>query len=411
MFLLMMFFKFNHAVFFLNRYLIPKIENESIIPRYRTCDMISIVPFYLSASKAHFAHNILSSIDAHDVYELEGVFSCAALDNALLEGKIINTPTLSSYWVTQGVKFPIGLGGRISGAGLAFNITKNIFDSFVLGCSGGVANITGALHLKINPENDYIQLNEGILYQIFNTYRDLTKANNMHSLYDKHFNFTNIDLFLRYEILLNFFCGCRSVKITTQAGCILPTDGERDIDNAAGFSLGTDNRFGGYGKIGLDILLKEDLSFGAYCMGLQLENKTTTIRTEIATESQRFGAWRGVAEIMSGLTWMFGANILLEGIRNGLGFKLAYDGAYHTSDSWNFIDQEPLFWNKTRSELLSIWGQEHVTIGAFYDFMRMSEYYDYEPMMGIEFKLPVDWFCSKQSTKCYAIVFTAEILY
>ncbi len=397
-----------HPTFFLNRYWIPELNNQPILSYKRVSKNITVQPFVITADQANKSNNITNP----NVYEIEGLLSIANLNHSYTLSNIGSEEIIPSEWIASKYSIPIRLGGNISATGFAWNISYELVPGCILGWSSGYSQMTGAINLQAQEEQNKYKLKEGMLLQINDIYNHLTKLMGITKNYTQFNNFADQDLYIRFELCQNFKLKMRKIKWTLQLGGIIPTAHTTDILNPADIPGGTNGFFGMYGAGYLDLLLKEDINFGMEGKLFFLSPSTKPMRTRKWFEPLKYGSFIGNIDINPGIIYEFSPYVSIEGLRKGLGFKVAYSTWGQTKTQYAFgIDSTIIQQIQMNIEDLSSWNQEHCDITIFYDFCREKTNFKYEPFISFSAQIPVDFFFATKSARSLAISFSFQLLY
>ena len=419
-----------HAIWFESRYLVPDLCPTPIINDRRTSSYATGGPFVMSADEAYpecFGRNRNHKIG---LYELTGPLTLYQLDQALIKADIIGQSAFPTEWLAAGLQIPIYLSGRTETAGFFWNIAYSFSNSFLIGWSSAGYKLRSNLQINPLPENSDFPLNEAFVDQILSVYRNLTLPLGLATDPYSSSNMADNDIYMRYEYMRDFCLRMRSIKAMVQLGTLVPTSHSVQnfvapvVQTRSGSSTtslsampsGTDHHWALYGATEIDFILKEDLTLGLFLRGQYNAPKTLSKHVPVLNEPVIYGASLADVMIYPGSTWNFSPYFLFEGIREGLGCKLAYSLVAHTNDTWiplsckpNTIGINDL--NLTLVDGYSAWGQEHVQIAIFYDFSRELWEHRFQPFVNFSVQLPVDWFAARNAAKTYGLACTVEILY
>jgi len=414
LFIFICFFSFsNYSIIFLNKYIIPELCQIPILSYRNLFQTLEFQPFVISANSAHQNNCFNSTNGSRGIYEIDGYLFLNELNKEI---EIINKTISNGFpseWIAAGLEIPTRLLGNIGGSGIGWTFSHELTKHIVIGWSSALCMMSGILNIKPTSESQNYPLKEGLLFDIFQSYRNLTKKINLSGTYSHYTGFADQDVYLRVEYITDFIARMRRIKLIGQIGCIIPTTPCENIYNPSSFPVGTNGFWAYYFAGQIDLLLKEDIIFGMLGKIYYEVPETKAIRAPIKNTSSKYGAWQGNININPGLTIMFNPYISIEGLQRGLGFKIGYSVWDHFSDKLNNIPGQELGFNFDFYGMQNIsgWAQEHCTIIVFYDFMREKEIHDMEPFLGFSVQIPVDFFFSHQSAKSYGVSFILETLY
>jgi hypothetical protein len=405
------FLEFDYCII-INPYVVPELSSSPILS-YR--DLEQIVDFELftifsndsNVSKKEKINNYKKNL-----FEIDGPLQFYYLDNAILNSfsdESNGSSALPSEW--RAARYPIymGLGGFYQGIGISFNLAKEIVpDRIVFGWRSGFCGIQSSLKLESKISSNDIQMQEEIFYESFRVYREMTSKIGINRGFSNNFSILDQDFYLKYRFYVDFLTHCRRIMFDAIVGFIAPSSPVQDISNPASIIAGNNGFWTIYGGGTLDFLLKEDINFGMVARFYYEVPKFKKIRLIESFEPILFGASTAITKVFPGLTFEFSPYLSLEGIRNGLGLRIAYSTVNHSLDKLKQIEMSD---QKRIMEDLSSWNQEHVSFQIFYDFMRAKEQHDFEPFIGINAVIPVNFFFAKNSARSYAISMIFEVLY
>ena len=146
------------------------------------------------------------------------------------------------------------------------------------------------------------------------------------------------DFYLKYRFYVDFLTHCRRIMFDAIGGFVAPTSPLQDISNPASIVAGNNGFWTIYCGGKLDFLLKEDINFGMTARFYYEIPKIKKIRWIESLEPIIFGASTITTKIFPGLTFEFSPYISIEGIRNGLGARIAYSTVNHASDKFKQIE-------------------------------------------------------------------------
>ena len=386
-----------HSILFLNRHFIPEMSTNPLLSYRQSYQTITFQPFVMGAENIHIKNAYGFNESFRGIYELEGNYHATVINQSLVTAGVTNKPIIPSQWLYEGLFIPVNLGGKINATGFGWNIMCELDNNFFIGWSSAFCSVTGLLDLKIKTEDEKVPLSEGYINDVLDAYRSLNRALRNNGTHIHEYSLADQDLYIRYEWCTDFAAFMHRIKASLQAGW---------IPNPASFAVGTNGHMGFYGAAQLDLLLKEDITLGFAGKLISQTSKVQQIRLSLLHESTRYGSVIAQSLIDPGLTTIFSPYLSIEGLREGLGMKLAYMLAHHCNDTFT-IDNNINLLSKTiippidinRLNGLSGWAQEHVILSVFYDFMRCYEEHDMEPFLGFSVYIPIDWLFSKGSAK------------
>ncbi len=408
------FLSFAHhisCVWFENRYLVPDLCITPLVTYRRPSSYITIQPFIISSDLAYSNCFERSSDERIGVYELGGQFSLTNLNSALLQSGVISSSLIKTEWLAAGLKLPAFLGGRIDAAGFAWNIGYAVTENLIVGWAAAGYKIKGMLQLQPILERNDFPLTESYMYEYLQAYKSLTTALNVTTACYSQDTFSDNDVYLRYEYYKDYCLRMRTIKGMFQIGTMIPTAQPEQLSVLSSIPAGSDKHWGLYASTELDLILKEDVTLSFFTRLQYNLRHIFTKRVPILQEPLAYGAEKACVSITPGLTGYFSPALTLEGIREGLGCKLAYSVVAHGKDDWQIISPQIPVFNTDPIISRSSWAQEHFLVAVFYDFMRDKCERSFEPFIGFTAQIPVDWLASKNAARSYALSCVVEVLY
>ena len=195
-FLVIFFLNINSTI--LNKYLTPELIQSPILSYRKNIESTQINLFFLTASDSHNSKNELNS-SKKNIFEFNGPLNFYALDESQKDSNSIIETGLPSEWLSAEAPIYMALPGKINANGFSWNVTKNIFDNLIIGWNSGFISTKSALKLEMKIFEDKIPLKEGILFETFKIYRDMTKKLGMNTVYENKTSILDQDFFLRYS--------------------------------------------------------------------------------------------------------------------------------------------------------------------------------------------------------------------
>ena len=406
-FLIIFFLDINSV--FLNKYLTPEIIQSPILSYRKNIESTQINLFFLTASDSHNSKSELNS-SKRNIFEFNGPLNFYTLDESQKNSNSVIETGLPSEWLSAEAPIYMALPGKINVNGFSWNVTKNVFDNLIIGWNSGFVSTKSALKLEMKIFEDKIPLKEGILFETFKIYRDMTKKLGMNLVYENKTSILDQDFFLRYSFFSDFYATCRKISCDFQAGLIVPTSDEKDVYNPSSISTGTNGHYSLYGAFELDFLLKEGFNLGFLGKLYNQFSKEKIYRLSKLQENPLFGSIVTNVKVSPGLTSAFSTYLSIEGLREGLGCKVSYTTFNHYKDDLCVLKKDLKF-NQELSKNITSWAQEHIGVSVFYDFMRNENEYQLEPFLCFNANIPINFFFSNNSTRCYSISLSLEILY
>lgn len=225
--------------------------------------------------------------------------------------------------------------------------------------------------------------------------------------------FGDIDAYLRLHFVRDYWHKCRRVDMGVNLGFLIPTAQKFNFRNPAFVPLGGDKHFGMYGAFDGTFVLKEDFIVGLLVRGSKRFARTDYIRMPVFTEPLNYAVLTGLARVNPGWTAVFSPRFQLTGVREGLGFNIAYFLIWHGRDS--VTDQrsseeiaQTAPANTCIIEERSSWGQDYMSISAMYDFGYEKDNGQSSPILSLTVDIPFKGLIAKQAPKTHGISLRIE---
>lgn len=367
------------------------------------------MPFVMSTKEA----NPSCGVQNLNIYEIDGGISLARLAQSCQLYTHGNGIMLPSEWVAYNYNVPIRLHGGAQNSGLGWNAQYMLTPRFSIGWSSALCLVVSAMNISPQEETQKYKLKEGMLFEIMDFYKSMTTLMKLDQSCARYVTFADQDLYVKFDFDNDFFWQFRKLTFTVQGGVVIPTAKKQDLYNPSDISVGNGGFSTLYAAAFLDLLLKEDINFGVTGKLMYQFPKEQVMRFARWQESQRYGSFVGDVLVTPGYLYQASPYLSIEGLRHGLGAKVAYSIWGKSSDKFGFgsheleiIDQAKMF-----AETFSSWVQEHCDVTIFYDFMREENYHRFEPFLGLSFQIPVNFIAAKNSGKSYSVSLIAQVLF
>lgn len=388
------------GTFFLNRYWVPELVNDTRDLRQHDSIGISLQPFLMHTNEA----NPIKNIKNQYIYELDGFLMLSNLQyNEILNNR--SAITMPSEWIANNYNVPIRLNGNIYAQGIAWNMTYVVMPWCLIGWSSAIGPMTGAINIQPEEEPEKYKLKESMLLQTIHIYNRLSHDLGFKQNYTRFINIADQDFYITFYIDRDYFLYMRKIKFTGQIGGILPTAHKVDINNPADIPGGINGHNALYAACYLDLLLKEDISFNLTGKAMYVLPKDTEIRLRLWTESLRFGGLATSAQINPGIIYNFSPSLRIDGLRHGLGMQVNYSTWGQRTSNYAFSENLPITDNtKQNMEAISSWNQEHCNITLFYDFAREAAYDPTcQKILSFSADIPIDLLFANNSGRSLAL--------
>jgi hypothetical protein len=420
-FLTFLFFLFHNALFsgsVENPYLVYDLLQRAIANYRKHNAYFSMQPFMMIADKAYNNCFRRTPFDRVGLYELGGQLNLIDLDLALQANGTLSSTLLKPEWIVANLKIPIHLNGRIETSGIGFQGAYEFIDNWLFEGSLFVMNSHQILHLRPEEENKNFQLNESYLRDIFNLHRQYTSLlrddKNPSPLCSSNTSFSDIIFAVRYENAYDYWCYLKRFKWHSSLGMLIGAAHQKNYDIIPDIGLGIESKLGGFFELGGNFVLKEDVTIDLLGRVNLYIPYSHLKRISLKNEPLMYGSLKTVVNVDPGSTWYFSPGLIVEGLRDGLGAKIAYSIASHQKDKWKIESDNDNIKLEPNLDLLqqySGWTQEHFVLSVFYDFMRDSEEHFFEPFIGFTAHIPVDWFFAKGAARSFGLSLILETIY
>lgn len=376
----------------------------------------AIEPFFMIADRAtgSFDEDIpLPDIDGPFEEVRGSQYDLGLLADALKEsGKLDQVPFLlaTGPHAKTASSVPFRRDGHLDGQGVAFYFEHYFNNCWSLG--------TSFFFMHVNARHEFC-LDSSCSFPSVGTKQDFFRLKE--ELHDNlgvtpplfsRTGFSDIDLFACYAHRWDYLCKFRSIMARFKAGIIIPTASTLCSANPASVIIGGNNHFGLYFDVMADFEVKEDWYFSLWGRAIKRLPHDEHRRIPAKLEPSRYGAIQGLVNVNPGWTFMVCPSVTFEGLREGLGARAAFTFVKHRADSVCDIRKDKTI-NVNLDQLRgnrSSWGQEYVSLTAFYDFAKFQECRSYLPTLSVSWDIPVQWKVSERSSKtnCVSIMVEAD---
>jgi hypothetical protein len=346
--------------------------------------------------------------DEIPLYTLNGRYDEVTLDRALTSARITNQSLLPpNFFLTSSI--PWRQKGKLSFQGVVFETIVHL--TSYLGIGGSI--IGGKMDAHLELKRDASNFTSGDEQEL------LTVNTQIHELlglrppcYDAG-QFGNIDLYLRLHGVREYWHKFHRIDLGVNFGLLIPTGQTNCINNPAYIPLNNPH-FGLYGAFDGTFTLKEDFIFGLLLRVNKRFARTYQVRMPVLVgtgeifEPLNYAALVGPARITPGWTFVFSPRFEITGLRDGLGFNLAYLLTIHTQDKVRDMRTTEAIAasapaNTCVMETLSSWGSDYFSIAALYDFGYDKQKARFAPVVSLIVDIPFKGLVAKRVAKTHGI--------
>lgn len=356
--------------------------------------------------------------DELPLFVINGAYDMTILDRALQRAHITNqsllNPTLQAI-----PTIPWRQEGKLSFQGVAFETFVNVTDYFGLG--GSIIGGKMDAHLELELDGNY---SPGDRQEIFDANTRIHELLNLcPPCFDKG-EFGNIDLYMRFHAVREYWHKFHRIDLGFNFGFLIPTGNNLFVANPAAVPL-NNPYFGIYGAFDGTLVLKEDFIFGLFLRANKRFGRTVTTRMPVEmaidgvnpvnypAEPLNYGTLVGPAHITPGWTLIFSPRFEITGLRDGLGFNIAYVLTKHWKDTIQdrrsaeaISASAPA--NTCIMEKLSSWGSDYLSFAALYDFGYDKLHAHYAPIVSLIVDIPVKGLVAERVMKTHGISLRIE---
>src|SRR3990167_2374560 len=294
-----------------NRYF-PLYHHPSLTYKDRASKFESKV-YFMTADQARDNEN-----NEIGIPELWGKFDQIKISNALVT---IGKPNpLSPQFRTQ-KKLIWDWTGKLSAQGIGFCFEYLLPTCWSIGLCWDFMHLQSRNKLKIGKDitDEIGNLSEGQRIQLEQDRRKINEELGLSPGTYSRTGASDLDLYVKYSWLQEYFFKCRRLDISTTLGLLIPTGTKIEIDNPASLPFGGNGHWGLYFKSSGIFELKEDLFFGISTTFLKRLPKTDIRRMPINDEPIQYGAVVGSARVNPGFTFGLFGYIELSGFWDKIG--------------------------------------------------------------------------------------------
>lgn len=221
--------------------------------------------------------------------------------------------------------------------------------------------------------------------------------------------FGDVDLYLRWNVIRDYWHKLHHVDMGFNLGVMIPSAQGDHINNPAFIPVGGDKHWGIYGAFEGTFVLKEDLAVGLLLRVNKRFARTSNQRMPFLNEPTNYGVLTGALRVDPGVTVIFEPRFQMNGLRDGLGFNVAYVLVHHFDDK--FEDRRcdktvpaNLALLKTRSS----WGTDYFSVTALYDFGYDCDDASCAPIVSFTVDIPFKGAVAKRASKTHSVSLRIE---
>lgn len=358
----------------------------------------------------------ISSLTGDEIplFAINGEYDEVVLDQALQKAKITTQSLLRPDLAFNSIRWR--QNGKLSFQGLVFETFVHL--TSYLGIGGSI--IGGKMDAHLELELSGVQLSPGDVQEVINVNTQIHQLLGLQpSCYD-HGEFGNIDLYLRFHGVREYWHKFHRIDLGCNFGFLIPTGQTHNIYNPAFIPLGNPH-FGIYGAFDGTFVLREDLIVGLLLRANKRFTRTLCTRMPVMGadcnnanfDPLNYGVLVGPARITPGWTLIFSPRFEVTGLRNGLGFNIAYVLTKHWSDTIcdarsNEAIAASAPANMSIMEALSSWGSDYVSVAALYDFGYDKHNARFAPVVSLIVDIPFKGLVAKRVVKTHGISLRIE---
>lgn len=389
-------------------------------PDFRSQDahfFINAQPFYMFASDTQGS----GSEEVGLFGGIYGQYNQLNLNRALIKIGQKNTLPLLSHGVRN---ILWSTGGHFDAAGCALTWYYRLSPHWEIGGSGLVIGarsrlepilLDNELDLSILPVDGQIPLPGNKADKAFlNAQAAEMRLDGLHGNFWNNTGIGDLDFYLRWGMLRNYFLRFKTFDAGLKLGCIIPTASARDLDYLSSIPFGGNKHWGIYVDAALDTELKDDLYAGLNIRFIQRLPRTQEMRFPLNDEPLNFGVLKAPFKISPALTFVFSPYCVMKEWRDGFGAAISYTLITHGRDNLS-LESPAVHINESDFERgskifrdLSKWSSEYITCSLTYDFAKNKECRGATPWASLDIDIPVSILTAKQSFRTYGISLRIE---
>lgn len=351
--------------------------------------------------------------DEIPLFDINGAYDEIVLDQALQKAKVINQSLLRPDLLAFN-SIPWRQNGKLSFQGLVFETFVHL--TSYLGIGGSIIGGKMDAHLELELGN--VTLAPGDLQEVINVNTQIHQLLGLRPPCYDHGEFGNIDLYLRLHAVREYWHKLHRIDIGANFGFLIPTGQTHTIYNPAFIPLASPY-FGIYGAFDATCVLREDLTIGFLLRANKRFARTLITRMPVAGldnarhEPLNYGVLVGPARITPGWTLIFSPRLEITGLRDGLGFNIAYVLTKHWRDTiCDARSSEAIAASAAANtgvmETLSSWGSDYVSVAALYDFGYDKHNAHFAPIVSLIVDIPFKGLVAKRVMKTHGISLRIE---
>ncbi len=390
------------------RFFVPFLERNPLVGEHKKC-AITLQPYALLADKSYNEYGEECELFAYD----GDAYGLRYLDDAVVASGRRQTSLIKTEWQSRLFDGPYIMRGRMVGRGIAATAYFSPKSCFGFGARGGAMQVDSQLELiRDTTAFESIVNGFGDEQELIALQSDEHRALDLEPSCWQGSGLTDAEVFLRGYLDSDYFWLFRYFSLAAEIGAVLPFGRKRDIANPASLPFGGVG-YGWYVEGSAEVLLKRDIWF--FLVGRvqkRFNSSTFEERMSLDREPWRFGALTGRLSVDPGFTFALSPYVILEGVRDGLGFRIGYTLVWHQKDNFCPAGYAPIVPGKSpvlsRYQDSSAWGSERVHAGILYDFSRGKKVRGWEPVISATVDVPTAWFVGQRSFKTFGLSVALE---
>ncbi len=322
------------------------------------------------------------------------------------------TNPLPTEWLNRAI--PLKVDGKQQIEGVTLSCYQPFWNQFIVGGSAVIMRVNARNEFRVRDKVDLsgfdslgnlLTLDDRI--ELSASLRQMFNELSLHENASVQTGIGDIDLFLGAYHTWNFTCKFRRIDLDYRLGTYIPAGLRRSIDVPASIPFGGNGHWGIYADIQALFELKEDVKLGVTGRVIKRLPRTLTERISVTGEPLIFAANVGTLHQNPGLTYVFSSVFALEQLRKGLGVSIRYTLIHHRQDEFRADPscqaQAALPADFNSMKVRSGWGQDYVTLSAFYELNWLTNQEQLIPTVWASWDIPATLWVTGLSAKTHAL--------
>ena len=341
-----------------------------------------------------------------ELFELFGNYDLKDVAHAL---EITGKPNpLRSQWRLSNI--PYRMHGKLESLGIDLAYHQSIAE--YLSCGAALTFMNVKTWMEFKPDVAQIPAaviaGPGDLGELERTRRAANEALGITEFSTNRSGPGDIDAYIRLGSIWHYPEKFRRIDAGIRLGALIPTGAKRDINNPSSIPFAGNGLAGVYLAGDVEFELKEDLKVGLWGRVSQRFSKTMCMRMPVEHEPLNFGALVDTFKLEPGTFFLLSPYLLLQDIREGLGFSIRYLWLHKSEDSIRDIRaNRSLHVDLFQARSRSAWIAEYVSLHALYDANQQEN--GIGPNLSFVFDIPVRLFGAGQVSRSYRVLCGIEV--